>query len=280
MFTSKIKANDGVCCFYDGEEAKSEKIGRCSVYSQKPAVCSLYPFYLGIDHKGTLLLCVEHCLGVDEENGELITEDYIREKILTVLDSDFGHSYVKLLQSLVQNSKPAFMKLLTHGNLVCSWEARSIFFGKIVDSLSKNSRLSPSSLIFSYLEKFVHVTGSMYSDNNPFVSSEMLQQIVTTVIGSYTEADFASRERNREVAYLKELIMREGTHRGLFVGNMSIEEELAFLRVMATITEGRMSSSSVAVNPKSGRIVESIAFADAQSADVANAILNPNASSS
>ncbi len=68
-------------------------------------------------------------------------------------------------------------------------------------------------------------------------------------------------------------MLREGTHRGLYSGTMSIDEELAFLQIMAALVEGGNDLSSKRIQSKVIGVAESIQFADGKSFDVACAVL-------
>jgi Fe-S-cluster containining protein len=71
--------SDGSCVFLERDQTKNCS---CSIYAVRPALCRLYPFtfqQLGPDK--VALKIIPCCLGLNNSEGELVTEKFILENV-------------------------------------------------------------------------------------------------------------------------------------------------------------------------------------------------------
>lgn len=68
VFTFSLNSIRGRCVFLDGKS--------CSIYGARPLLYRLYPAQVGIKHDGKLLICLNHCPGVDQHACMLLKLGY------------------------------------------------------------------------------------------------------------------------------------------------------------------------------------------------------------
>ena len=72
--------NDGSCVFL--ERNKTKNSNSCNIYSVRPALCRLYPFtFEKVDSDKVVLKINPCCLGLNSSGGELVTKQYILDKV-------------------------------------------------------------------------------------------------------------------------------------------------------------------------------------------------------
>jgi Fe-S-cluster containining protein len=94
IFTDILESEAGVCSHLSEND--------CSVYRERPLMCRLYPFYVGVKADGTLQLSVDHCPGVDLPEADLVDDGYVQREILPSLVQD--PDYLASLRKCVESS--------------------------------------------------------------------------------------------------------------------------------------------------------------------------------
>ena len=133
VFKFNLNSTQGRCIFLEGES--------CSIYSLRPLLCRLYPFQVGVKHDGKIVLCINHCPGVDRQDGELVDECYIENEILDVILELEGEGFIKKLHDYFMSVKKRVTPLLRTTNMIVysDWKAKEILKKVILGFL--NSRL-------------------------------------------------------------------------------------------------------------------------------------------
>src|SRR3984957_5007140 len=114
MFADILESQAGVCSRLSEND--------CSVYSARPLMCRLYPFYVGVRADGTLQLSVDHCPGVDLPDAELVDDGYVQREILPSLSED--PEYLTSLRAQVMARKGRTCRIVTVPKIEATWEAR------------------------------------------------------------------------------------------------------------------------------------------------------------
>ena len=114
----------------DGSSCASLSDADCTVYADRPLVCRLYPFYLGVKNDGTLQVSIDHCPGVDSPGADLVDQSYIEQEVLPALVQD--PAYVVSLQKAIVSAKGEFYQFLGKGarEVRLSWAARCVVWAR------------------------------------------------------------------------------------------------------------------------------------------------------
>lgn len=79
---------DGSCIFlnYDDQQKKQN----CSIYKSRPAFCKLYPFHFEfLSPEKIALKFIPCCMGLNNPDGKILDEQYIRAVLLEPLNDVF-----------------------------------------------------------------------------------------------------------------------------------------------------------------------------------------------
>jgi len=74
----------GSCIFLGFDAEKG--VYKCAVYQRRPALCRLYPFYLGKTGPNSFVLKIMPCMGINRRHGEPVDERFIITRLLDALN--------------------------------------------------------------------------------------------------------------------------------------------------------------------------------------------------
>src|ERR1700722_2999291 len=116
MFADILESHAGVCSRISEND--------CSVYSARPLMCRLYPFYVGVKADGTLQLSVDHCPGVDLPDADLVDGSYVQREILPPLVRDPGYLASLRAQVMALKGKTGRIVAGPGTEVMATWQAR------------------------------------------------------------------------------------------------------------------------------------------------------------
>jgi Fe-S-cluster containining protein len=127
VFVRTVPSFEGTCSFLSDAD--------CEVYSQRPLVCRLYPFYISVKADGTLQVSIDHCPGVNLRDSELVDEEYITRQIIPSLEND--RKFVKILENQILASKKSSYALVSSQQLTVyiTWDAREFLWENLFQTI-------------------------------------------------------------------------------------------------------------------------------------------------
>lgn len=129
VFSEVIQSStDGVCSALSGSVD-------CTIYSRRPMVCRLYPFYFSIGGDGSIQVSVDHCPGVNQA-GDAIDQAYISQQIHPLLIED--PEFILKLKKEVLACKGESYAPTSEGNVRLDWGARKILWNILLEIVIRN----------------------------------------------------------------------------------------------------------------------------------------------
>ena len=176
-----------------GDRCVFLKENNCSIYEVRPLLCRLYPFQVGVRHDGKLIFCLNHCPGVDLNDGEEIDECYVQDKLLDMIMKLEGEPFIeKLCERFLGVKKEITPLLQGRGKMLYSdWRVKGLLERIILDILYNNSLrgLTPwERLWYVYYEALpllslnIGQTGALVTERDVLKSYETAQSQINAAL--------------------------------------------------------------------------------------------------
>jgi uncharacterized protein len=129
IFSETLPSSAGICL-------SLTESSECEIYSKRPLVCRLYPFYLSIRGNGSVQISLDHCPGVNQpDSGDIIDQDYIAQEIFPALQDD--PEFIVELKQIILGVKGNSYALAS-GKVWITWEARKTLWSKLLELVEAN----------------------------------------------------------------------------------------------------------------------------------------------
>lgn len=204
IFSRRLESSNGVCSYL------SESTPECEIYSKRPLVCRLYPFYLSVSGDGSIQLSVDHCPGVNSTGSEIVDDRYIEREILPALLDDV--EFVGAIKDRIQYLKGSSYALVPAVKITISWQARLLLWNELLELTqpAAGPHFSPRDML-----------EVLRADIVPIIEGALIAQFSSSSLGdSGVEKFFLDNREQFELVVLRSIkiqtehrakIQREGT---------------------------------------------------------------------
>ena len=135
VFSKVLSSMEGVCSFLSDSSD-------CRIYSQRPLVCRLYPFYVSVLGDGSVQISIDHCPGVNLADSELVDQNYLLREVFSPLLED--QEIISILRDRILALKQSSFALTSNGEVRITWKASELLWKKMFELVRPDfGNLSP-----------------------------------------------------------------------------------------------------------------------------------------